>query len=206
MVGGYFSGFLSPYKFASNVVSRNSLFELGGKFQGPLYGWMVAQTVKWLPAMLETRVWSLGCEDLREQNGNPLQYSCLGDPIDSGAWQASPGATSNFSFQLNSQSVHTSVHENSGNTGTDCHWGFAPPRHQSTSGISRQILLPLCHLRRSVKSLSPVQLLATPWTETEEPGRLQSMGFSRPEYWSGLPFPSPRDLPDSGIKPGSLAL
>ena len=29
------------------------------------------------------------------------------------------------------------------------------------------------------------------------------MGFSRKEYWSGLPFPSPGDLPDPGIKPGS---
>ena len=29
------------------------------------------------------------------------------------------------------------------------------------------------------------------------------MGFSRQEYWSGLPFPSPEDLPDSGIEPGS---
>ena len=33
-----------------------------------------------------------------------------------------------------------------------------------------------------------------------------SMGFSRKEYWSGLPFPSPGDLPDPGIKPGSPAL
>ena len=33
-----------------------------------------------------------------------------------------------------------------------------------------------------------------------------SLGFSRQEYWSGLPFPSPGDLPDPGIKPGSLAL
>ena len=33
-----------------------------------------------------------------------------------------------------------------------------------------------------------------------------SMGFSRQEYWSGLPFPSPEDLPDPGIKPGSPAL
>ena len=32
------------------------------------------------------------------------------------------------------------------------------------------------------------------------------MGFSRQEYWRGLPFPSPGDLPDPGIKPGSLAL
>jgi len=33
-----------------------------------------------------------------------------------------------------------------------------------------------------------------------------SVGFSRQEYWSGLPFPSPGDLPDPGIKPGSPAL
>ena len=33
-----------------------------------------------------------------------------------------------------------------------------------------------------------------------------SMGFSRQEYWSGLPFPSPGDLPDSGIELGSSAL
>ena len=33
-----------------------------------------------------------------------------------------------------------------------------------------------------------------------------SMGFSRQEYWSGLPFPSPRDLPNAGIKPWSPAL
>ena len=32
------------------------------------------------------------------------------------------------------------------------------------------------------------------------------MGFSRQEYWSGLPFPFPRDLPDPGIEPGSPAL
>ena len=32
------------------------------------------------------------------------------------------------------------------------------------------------------------------------------MGFSRPEYWSGLPFPSPGDLPDTGIEPGSPTL
>ena len=37
----------------------------------------------------------------------------------------------------------------------------------------------------------------TPWTE--EPDRLQSMGFSRQECWSGLPFPSPGDLPDPGM-------
>ena len=55
-----------------------------------------------------------------------------------------------------------------------------------------------------VKLLSRVQLFATPWTVAYQAP--QSMEFSRQEYWSGLPFPSPRDLPDPGIKPGSPAL
>ena len=50
------------------------------------------------------------------------------------------------------------------------------------------------------KSLSPVRLFATPWcVACQAP---PSMGFSRQEYWSGLPFPSPGDLPHPGIKPG----
>ena len=54
--------------------------------------------------------------------------------------------------------------------------------------------------RRSVVSNSFV----TPRTEALQ-ARL-SMGFSRQEYWSGLPFPPPGDRPDPGIKPASLAL
>ena len=46
--------------------------------------------------------------------------------------------------------------------------------------------------------------LAIPWTE--EPGSLKSMGFSRQEHWSGLPFPSPGDLPNPGIEPRPPAL
>ena len=46
--------------------------------------------------------------------------------------------------------------------------------------------------------------LGTPWTVAHQ-GPL-SMGFSRQEYWSGLPFPSPGDLPNPGIKPRSPAL
>ena len=46
--------------------------------------------------------------------------------------------------------------------------------------------------------------LATPWTVAHQAPL--SMGFSRQEYWSGLPFPSSRDLPDPGIKPGSPTL
>ena len=53
-----------------------------------------------------------------------------------------------------------------------------------------------------VKSLSCVQLFAIPWTVVYQASL--SMGFSR--QWSGLPFPSPGDLPDPGIKPRSPAL
>ena len=44
----------------------------------------------------------------------------------------------------------------------------------------------------------------TPWTVAHQVPL--SMGFPRQEYWSGLPFPSPGDLPDPGIEPGSSAL
>ena len=56
----------------------------------------------------------------------------------------------------------------------------------------------------SVQSLSRVRLFVTPWSLAYYAP--PSMGFSRQEYWSGLPFPSPEDLPDPGIKPGSPAL
>ena len=49
-----------------------------------------------------------------------------------------------------------------------------------------------------------VWLFATPWTIARQAPL--PMGFPRQEYWSGLPFPTLRDLPDPGIKPESLAL
>ena len=55
-----------------------------------------------------------------------------------------------------------------------------------------------------VKSLSCVRLLATSWTIAYQAPL--SVGFSRREYWSGLPFPSPGDLPDPGIESGSPTL
>ena len=75
----------------------------------------------------------------------------------------------------------------------------------------KQILYHLSHqespstaLKVKVKSLSCVRLFATPWTKVHQAP--PSMGFSRQEYWSGLPFPSPGYLPDPGIEPRSLAL
>ena len=69
-----------------------------------------------------------------------------------------------------------------------CHW---PPK----SGVHVIKILK----KWKWKALSPVWLFVTPWT-------IQSMEFSRPEYQSGKPFPSPRDLPNPGIEPRSPAL
>ena len=72
-----------------------------------------------------------------------------------------------------------------------------PPDMGNLKTVSR-----LKEKKVKVKSLSRVQLFATPWTVAyQDP---PSMGFSRQEYWSGLPFPSPGDLPDPGIKLGLL--
>ena len=51
--------------------------------------------------------------------------------------------------------------------------------------------------------LSHVQLFVTPWTIARQAPL--SMEFSRQEFWSGMPFPTPGDLPDPGIEPVSLA-
>ena len=60
------------------------------------------------------------------------------------------------------------------------------------------------HMKVKVKLLIHVRLFATPWTVAYQAS--PSMGFSRQDYLSGLPFPSPGDLPDTGIEPGFPAL
>ena len=55
-----------------------------------------------------------------------------------------------------------------------------------------------------VYSLNGVRLFATPWTVACKAPL--SMGFPRQGYWSGVPFPSPGDLPNPGTEPSSLAL
>ena len=57
-------------------------------------------------------------------------------------------------------------------------------------------------MKLKLKSLSRVRLFVTPWTVVYQAS--PSMGFSRQEYWGGLPFPSPGDVPNSGIQPKSL--
>ena len=58
-----------------------------------------------------------------------------------------------------------------------------------------------CAILLLLSCFSHVQLLTTPWTTAHQAPL--SIGFSRPEYWSGLLFPPPGDLLDPGIKPAS---
>ena len=58
--------------------------------------------------------------------------------------------------------------------------------------------------KKKVRSLGCVRLFATPWTVAYQAP--PTMEFSRQEDWSGLPFPSPEDLPNPGIKLGSPTL
>ena len=84
-----------------------------------------------------------------------------------------------------------------------------PKGHHSTEGQNARFIESpespdTLKVKVKVKLLSHVRLLATPWTVAYQDS--PSMGFSRQEYWSGLLFPSPGDLPNPGIEPGSPAL
>ena len=129
-------------------------------------------------------------------------------------WQFCGGVNGNL---LQEDLCHT-------HTQSPCPCSRPLPTHNSTEDAQTQFCLSLCgvpgswcaqgmfepskHLCREwkvkVKLLNCVRLFATPWTAASLAP--PSMGFSREEYWSGLPFPSPGDLPDSGIGPGSPSL
>ena len=80
-------------------------------------------------------------------------------------------------------------------------WVLYRLSHQRNPRILEWVTYPFS---RKWKSLTPVQLFATLWTVACQAPL--SMEFSRPEYWNGLPFPSPGHLPKLGIKPESPAL
>ena len=81
------------------------------------------------------------------------------------------------------------------------------PDHESECYQNcRSLCVPSRHHAHPIKSetLGRVWLFPTPWTVAyQDP---PSMGFSKQEYWSGLPFPSPGNIPDPGIEPRSPAL
>ena len=75
-----------------------------------------------------------------------------------------------------------------------------PPSYPLVISASLKVLRTM----RTHVWLSCVWLFVTPWSVACQVPL--SMAFSRQEYWSGLPFPSPGDLPDPGMEPGSSAL
>ena len=139
----------------------------------------------------------------RKGNGYPLQYSGLENSMDRGAWRATVRGVaksltwlSDFHFLLFFpfsspptfvQRTHTHIHT---------------PIFLFSQKSLVTLQSPGWNLPPSWKCVKVTQLcltLATPWT-------VQSMEFSRPEYWSGSPFPSLGDLPNPGIEPRSPAL
>ena len=70
--------------------------------------------------------------------------------------------------------------------------------------MSNIFIAAILKVKVKMKSHNRVQLFATLWTVAYQAS--PSMGFSSQEYWSGLPFPSPGDLPDLWIEPGAPAL
>ena len=124
----------------------------------------------------ETQVWSLGWEDLLEKS-MAIHSNIL-------AWRLpqteKPGGLQSMGSQK------SQIQLTIWTTTTTKWWGHVSLRWWV-----------------KVKLLSRVWLLVTPWTVAYQAP--PSMGFSRQEYWSALPFPSPGDLPDPGIEPGSPA-
>ena len=89
-----------------------------------------------------------------------------------------------------------------------CHPGGTWEAHilrKAQSCLHRITRLFLCsYWKGTCQSLSHIQLFVTPWTVARQVH--PCMGFSRRDYWSGLPCPPPRDLPHPGIEPSSLSL
>ena len=80
-----------------------------------------------------------------------------------------------------------------------------PPTKRELSNQNNDTKMGGSHTRCvCAQALSHVRLFATPWTA--QPSRLLCHGISRQEYWSGLPFPFPGDLPNPGMEPISPAL
>ena len=86
------------------------------------------------------------------------------------------------------------------------HWGSSIPWHHAAPPPGQFHPAPPCRPSTHVHAcyhFSRVRLFATVRTVARQISL--SVGFSRQQYWSGLPWPSPGDLPDPGIKPVSLS-
>ena len=138
-----------------------------------------------------------------EGNGTPLQYSCLENPMDGGAWRAavqgvakSRTRLSDFTFTFHFHALEKEMATHSSALAWKIPWkeepGGLPSLGSHRVGHDWSDLAAAATMWNKVKLLSSVQLFAASWTvacQTPPP-----MGFSRQEHWSGLPFPSPVDV------------
>ena len=142
---------------------------------------LVAQRVKCLPTMWETWIRSLGWEDPLEKE-MATHSSTL-------AWKiprtGEPGG-------LPSLGSHRVRH------------GWSDLAAAAAAAAPYPLIVSNIIISEWVKSLSHVRLFASPWTITCQAP--PSMGFSWQDYWSGLPFASPKDLTYPETKAGSPAL
>ena len=75
---------------------------------------------------------------------------------------------------------------------------------ESLKSLSRFMCVCVCVYSRAGLVAKSCPILATPWTVAHQAPL--TLGFPKREYWSGLPFPPPGDLPNPGIESGSPAL
>ena len=141
--------------------------------------------------------WATSLSCIGEGNGNPLQCSCLENPRDGGAWWAAVYGVAQSQTRLE--------------------WLSRSSSHFLLQGIfpTQELNLRLLHWQAgslplappaagAAQSLQSCQTFVTLWTVTRQ--ALLSMGFSRQEYWRGLPYPPPGHLPHPGIEPVFLIL
>ena len=129
-----------------------------------------------------------------EGNGNPLQYSCLENPMDRGAWWATVHGVTKSRTRLKQFSTWLSL------TNSTISDALIQEPRLPYCLIYLQCLLHACML----SPFSRVRLFATPWTVVCQAPL--SMGFSRQGYWGRLPHPPTGDLLDPGTEPMSPAL
>ena len=131
------------------------------------------------------------------RNGNPLQYSCLENPMDGGAWWATVHGVakswtrlSDFTFTFHSLFYKFKLQK------------IPKVTHNKKNANSYYEILILSYQFSSVQSLSRVQLFVTPWTVAHQAP--PSMGFSRQESGVGCHFLLQGISPTQGSNPGLL--
>ena len=142
---------------------------------------------------------------LGKRNGYPLQYSGLENSTDSGAWQATVHGVTKGRTRLSN--FHTYVPHFKIFATAASHFLVAVSVLVCSGCYNKNTIGWVAYKQTSISNgstcmlshFSRVRLFAVPWTVAHQAPL--SVGFSRQEYWSGLPCPLPKDLPDLGIEP-----